>query len=107
AQLAELLGLIEQGTLSNKIAKEVLLTVLKTGKPVKEVIAESGLTQISDESELQKLAAEIVKNNPKQVEQYKGGKEAVIMFFVGQMMKATKGRANPEAAAALLKKALG
>lgn len=106
-QLAELLSLIDNGTLSNKIAKEVLLSVLKTGRQVKEVIAESGLTQINDESELLKVAQEVVKNNPKQVEQYKGGKEAVMMFFVGQMMKATKGRANPEVAAALLKKALG
>jgi aspartyl-tRNA(Asn)/glutamyl-tRNA(Gln) amidotransferase subunit B len=106
-QLAELLQLIESGTLSNKIAKEILLAVLKTGKQIKEVIAESGLTQISDEGELLKIAQEVVKNSPKQVEQYKGGKEAVMMYFVGQMMKATKGRANPEVAANLLKKALG
>jgi aspartyl-tRNA(Asn)/glutamyl-tRNA(Gln) amidotransferase subunit B len=106
-QLAELLLLIENGTLSNKIAKEVLLTVLKTGKEIKAVIAESGMTQISDEAELLKIAQEVVKGNPKQVEQYKAGKEAVMMFFVGQMMKSTKGRANPEVAAALLKKALG
>ncbi|MFA5112925.1 MAG: Asp-tRNA(Asn)/Glu-tRNA(Gln) amidotransferase subunit GatB [Candidatus Margulisiibacteriota bacterium] len=107
AQLAELLQLIEQGTLSNKIAKEVLFTVLKTGKQVKDVIAESGMTQISGEDELLKIAQEVVKNNPQQVEQYKGGKEAVMMFFVGQMMKATKGRANPEVATKLLKQALG
>jgi aspartyl-tRNA(Asn)/glutamyl-tRNA(Gln) amidotransferase subunit B len=106
-RLAELLSLIDNGTLSNKIAKEVLLTVLKTGKQIKDVISESGLTQINDEAELLKVAREVVKNNPKQVEQYKAGKEAVMMFFVGQMMKATKGRANPEAAATLLKKALG
>jgi aspartyl-tRNA(Asn)/glutamyl-tRNA(Gln) amidotransferase subunit B len=107
AQLAELMQLIEQGTLSNKIAKEVLFTVLKTGKQVKDIIAESGLTQISGEDELLKIAQEIVINNPKQVEQYKGGKEAVMMFFVGQMMKLTKGRANPEVATKLLKQALG
>ncbi len=105
-QLADLLKMIEAGTLSNKIAKEVLFNALKTGKPVKEVVAASGMTQISDEGELLKVAQEIVKNNPKQVEQYKGGKEAVMMFFVGQMMKATKGRANPELAAKLLKQAL-
>jgi aspartyl-tRNA(Asn)/glutamyl-tRNA(Gln) amidotransferase subunit B len=103
AQLAELLQLIEAGTLSNKIAKEVLITVLKSGKQIKEVIAESGMTQISNEDELQKIAQEIIKNNPQQVEQYKSGKEAVMMFFVGQMMKATKGRANPETATRLLK----
>jgi aspartyl-tRNA(Asn)/glutamyl-tRNA(Gln) amidotransferase subunit B len=106
-QLAELLQLIENGTLSNKIAKTVLFEVLKTGQAVKDVVAGSGMTQISDEAELLKIAQEVVKNNPKQVEQYKAGKEAVIMFFVGQMMKATKGRANPEVAATLLKKVLG
>ena len=105
-QLADLLKMIEAGTLSNKIAKEVLFNSLKSGKPVKELVAASGMTQISDEGELLKVAQEIVKNNPKQVEQYKGGKEAVMMFFVGQMMKATKGRANPELAAKLLKQAL-
>ncbi|MCU0641928.1 MAG: Asp-tRNA(Asn)/Glu-tRNA(Gln) amidotransferase subunit GatB [Candidatus Margulisbacteria bacterium] len=107
AELAELLTLIEKGTLSNKIAKEVLFTALQTGKPVKEIVAASGMTQISDEGELLKIAQEVVKSNPKQVEQYKGGKEAVMMFLVGQMMKATKGRANPEAATRLLKQALG
>jgi aspartyl-tRNA(Asn)/glutamyl-tRNA(Gln) amidotransferase subunit B len=106
AQLAELLGLIEKGTLSNKIAKEVLFNCLKTGKKISEIVAESGMTQISDESELLKVAQEVVKNNPKQVEQYKSGKEAVMMFLVGQMMKATKGRANPEVATRLLKRAL-
>ena len=106
-KLSEIEQLIDKGVLSVKLAKSVFVEVLKTGKQVKEVIAESGLTQISDEGELLKVAQEVVKDNPKQVEQYKAGKEAVMMFFVGQMMKATKGRANPEVAAALLKKALG
>ena len=106
AQLAEILKLIEDGTLSNKIAKTVLLEVLKTGKQVKDVIAESGLTQISNENELNKIIQEVIKNNPKQVEQFKAGKETVMMFLVGQVMKLSKGRANPALANQLLKKNL-
>ncbi|MDD4179295.1 MAG: Asp-tRNA(Asn)/Glu-tRNA(Gln) amidotransferase subunit GatB [Candidatus Margulisbacteria bacterium] len=106
AQLAEILKMIDTGTLSNKLAKDVLFQVLKTGKQVKEVIEGAGLTQISDESELTKVIEEIIKNNPKQVEQFKSGKTAVLAFFVGQVMKATKGRANPQVLNALLKKAL-
>jgi aspartyl-tRNA(Asn)/glutamyl-tRNA(Gln) amidotransferase subunit B len=95
AQLTELLAEIEKGTLSSSGAKSVLVKVLETGKAVKEVIAESGLTQISDETELAKVIDDVIKNNPKQVEQYRGGKTTVLAFFVGQVMKATKGRANP------------
>ena len=107
AQMAEILQLIDNGTLSGKMAKEVLFTVLKTGKQVKDVIAESGMTQISDEGELQKIVQEVIKNNPKQVEQFKAGKETVIMFLVGQVMKASKGKANPNLATKLLKQELG
>jgi aspartyl-tRNA(Asn)/glutamyl-tRNA(Gln) amidotransferase subunit B len=106
AQLAEILQLIDNGTLSGKMAKEVVFTVLKTGKQVKDVIAESGLTQISDEGELIKIVQAVIKNNPKQVEEYKAGKETVIMFLVGQVMKVSKGKANPEVATRLLKKEL-
>ncbi|MBU0501825.1 MAG: Asp-tRNA(Asn)/Glu-tRNA(Gln) amidotransferase subunit GatB [bacterium] len=107
AQLTEILRLIDQGTISGKIAKTVLVNVLKTGKSVKDVIADGGLTQISSEDELVKVIQETIKNNPKQVAQYKGGKTTVIAFFVGQVMKATKGRANPGLANKLLKKELG
>ena len=106
AQLAELLQLIEAGTLSNKIAKTVLSEVLKTGQQVKDVIAKSGLTQISNEDELKKIVQEVIDNNPKQVEQFKSGKETVMMFLVGQVMKLSKGRANPALANQLLKEAL-
>ncbi|MDD5593874.1 MAG: Asp-tRNA(Asn)/Glu-tRNA(Gln) amidotransferase subunit GatB [Candidatus Margulisbacteria bacterium] len=102
AQLAEILRLIDDGTLSNKIAKTVLFTVLKTGKQVKDVIAESGLTQISNEDELKKIVQEVINNNPKQVEQFKAGKETVMMYLVGQVMKLSKGRANPALANKLL-----
>jgi aspartyl-tRNA(Asn)/glutamyl-tRNA(Gln) amidotransferase subunit B len=105
-QLAELQKAIDDGTISGKIAKTILAEMLKSGKPVKEIIAASGLTQISNESELIAVIQEIIKNNPKQVEQFKSGKEAVMMFFVGQVMKATKGRGNPELVNKLLRQEL-
>ncbi|OGC22978.1 aspartyl/glutamyl-tRNA amidotransferase subunit B [candidate division WOR-1 bacterium RIFOXYB2_FULL_42_35] len=107
AKLVELIQAIDQGTISGKIAKTVLVKVLETGKSVKEVVAESGLTQMSDEGELVKIIRDVIKNNPKQLEQYKGGKTTVLAFFVGQTMKATKGRANPGMVNKLLKQELG
>jgi aspartyl-tRNA(Asn)/glutamyl-tRNA(Gln) amidotransferase subunit B len=105
-QLAEILGLIDKGTISGKIAKNVLLQVLKTGKQIKDVIAESGMTQISDEKELRGIIQEVIKKNPDPVEEYKKGKKTAIGFLVGQVMKASKGRANPGLVNKLLKKEL-
>ncbi|MEA3493264.1 MAG: Asp-tRNA(Asn)/Glu-tRNA(Gln) amidotransferase subunit GatB [Candidatus Margulisiibacteriota bacterium] len=106
-QLAEILQLIDKGTISGKIAKTVLLQALKTGKSIKDIITESGMTQISDESELVKIVREIIEKNPGPVEQYKAGKKTTIGFLVGQVMKASKGRANPGLANKLLAKELG
>jgi len=106
AQLAEILQLMDQGTISGKIAKNVLIEVLRTGKQIKDVIAESGMTQISDEKELVKTIKEVLKNNPNPVEEYKKGKKTAIGFLVGQVMKATKGRANPGLVNKLLKQTL-
>ncbi|MFH1683530.1 MAG: Asp-tRNA(Asn)/Glu-tRNA(Gln) amidotransferase subunit GatB [Candidatus Margulisiibacteriota bacterium] len=105
-QLVEMLQLIDKGTISGKIAKTVLADVLKSGKSVQDIIKEKGLTQVSDEGEIIKIIKEVIKNNPKQVEQYKGGKKAVMGFLVGQVMKASKGRANPGLANKLLTKIL-
>lgn len=107
AQLAELLQLIDKGTISGKIAKTVLAQVLKTGGSIKDIIAESGMTQISNEDELVKIVKEVIKNNPGPVGQYKAGKKTTIGFLVGQVMKASKGRANPGLANKLLVKELG
>jgi len=106
AQLVELLQLIDKGTISGKIAKTVLPKVLQTGKQIKDVISESGMTQISNEDEIVNIVKEVLKNNPGPVEQYKSGKTTVIGFLVGQVMKATKGRANPGLANKLLKQQL-
>ena len=97
-KLAELLNLVDQGTISGKIAKDVFEEMFATGKDPKDVIAEKGLIQISDTGELEKLAIEILAQNPGSVADYKGGKEKALGFLVGQIMKATRGKANPKLA---------
>ncbi|HTY13972.1 MAG TPA: Asp-tRNA(Asn)/Glu-tRNA(Gln) amidotransferase subunit GatB [Candidatus Omnitrophota bacterium] len=105
-KLAEMLEMIDKGTISGKSAKTILVEMLKTGKTVHDIVKEQGLTQISDEGELIKIVEEVIKQNPKQVEEFKSGKETVIMFLVGQVMKASKGRAKADRAQELLRKKL-
>ncbi|MBI3698497.1 MAG: Asp-tRNA(Asn)/Glu-tRNA(Gln) amidotransferase subunit GatB, partial [Acidobacteria bacterium] len=95
AQLAELVRLITAGTLSGKLAKEIFPKMFASGRSASDILEAEGLQQISDTGEIEKLADEILAANPKQVEQYKGGKKGVLGFFVGQVMKATRGQANP------------
>jgi aspartyl-tRNA(Asn)/glutamyl-tRNA(Gln) amidotransferase subunit B len=80
--------------------------MLNTGKTVHNIIKEKNLVQISDEGEIIKIIEEVIKNNPTQVDQFKAGKDPVIMYLVGQVMKASKGRAKPDAVQSLLRKAL-
>jgi aspartyl-tRNA(Asn)/glutamyl-tRNA(Gln) amidotransferase subunit B len=104
--LADLIRLIDEGTISGKIAKEVIDEMYKTGKPAVTIIAEKGLVQITDEGELVQAITEVIAANPKQLEQYRSGKDKVFGFFVGQVMKATQGKANPQLLNDLLKKML-
>jgi aspartyl-tRNA(Asn)/glutamyl-tRNA(Gln) amidotransferase subunit B len=104
--LAELLTLIGKGTISGKIAKTVFEEMYKTGKSAAQVISEQGLVQVSNEDELRAIAAKVLADNPKPVADYRGGKMGVIGFLVGQMMKATRGRANPELAQRLIREEL-
>ena len=104
--LAEMIALIDKGTISNKIGKEIIVEILQTGKSVSEIIKEKGLTQISDEGEIVKIVQDVIKANPAQVDQFKAGKDAVIMFLVGQVMKASKGRAKPDAVQKILRDCL-
>jgi aspartyl-tRNA(Asn)/glutamyl-tRNA(Gln) amidotransferase subunit B len=104
--LAELVKLIESGAISGKIAKEVLPAVAAGEGSPREIVDKRGLLQISDEGALRPIIAEIVKANPKQHEQYKAGKTSLFGFFVGQAMKQTKGKANPQMVNDLLKKVL-
>lgn len=94
--LAELLSLIESGTISGKIAKEILPELLTKGGSAKELVAQKGLTQISDPKALESTIDEILAANPKELEQYRNGKTKLLGFFVGQVMKKTSGRADPQ-----------
>lgn len=105
-QLAEMLKLIDNGTISGKIAKTVFEEMYRTGKSADEVVREKGLTQISDESALEKAVDEVIAKHPAEVERFRGGDEKLIGFFVGQVMKATRGKANPQMVNEILKKKL-
>ena len=95
-QLKELTDLIEKGTISNKIAKDIFPEIIESGNSAIKIVEEKGLTQINNTDEIASLVKELVEKNPKQVEEYLGGKEKVLGYFVGQIMKTTKGRGNPE-----------
>ncbi len=105
--LGELVGLIAKGEISGKLAKEIFAKMCETGDSARAVMDREGLKQISDSGALAAIVAEVLAANPKQVEQYKSGKTAVAGFLVGQVMKASKGQANPAAVNALLKETLG
>ncbi|WP_405223514.1 Asp-tRNA(Asn)/Glu-tRNA(Gln) amidotransferase subunit GatB [Lentisalinibacter sediminis] len=106
AGLAQLLDRIADGTLSGKLAKQVFEAMWAGEGDADAVIGAKGLKQITDSGEIQRIVQEVLAANPEQVEQYRGGKTKVIGFFVGQVMKATKGKANPGEVNRLLKAAL-
>jgi aspartyl-tRNA(Asn)/glutamyl-tRNA(Gln) amidotransferase subunit B len=105
-QLAGMLKLMEKGTITGKIAKTVFEKMVASGKDAESIVKEEGLTQVADEGELLKIALELVAANPKGVEDWKAGKAAAAQWFVGQMMKVTRGRANPQLALKLVTEAL-
>ncbi|MBZ0233408.1 MAG: Asp-tRNA(Asn)/Glu-tRNA(Gln) amidotransferase subunit GatB [Deltaproteobacteria bacterium] len=104
--LAELIGLVASDVISGKIAKDVFATMCKTGERAGFIVQRDDLRQISDASVLRPLCEKIIADNPKQVAQYRGGKDSLLGFFVGQLMKATEGKANPSLSADLMKKLL-
>ncbi|QYR20721.1 Asp-tRNA(Asn)/Glu-tRNA(Gln) amidotransferase subunit GatB [Paenibacillus sp. sptzw28] len=93
--LGEMIGLMEKGTISSKIAKTVFKEMLESGKRPQQIVEEQGLVQISDEGAIAEVVSRIVEANPQSVEDFKAGKEKAIGFLVGQVMKETKGKANP------------
>ncbi|RSK47634.1 Asp-tRNA(Asn)/Glu-tRNA(Gln) amidotransferase subunit GatB [Bacillus canaveralius] len=93
--LAGMIKLIENGTISSKIAKQVFKDLIETGGNAENIVKEKGLVQISDEGALLKIIHEVLEANPQSIEDYKNGKAKAIGFLVGQIMKATKGQANP------------
>ena len=104
--LASMIALIEDGTISGKIAKDLLPELFDTGKSAKALVEEKGLVQISDTSELEAVARDIIASNAGPVADFRSGKEKALGFLVGQMMKATKGKANPQMANDIIRKEL-
>lgn len=106
SDLAGLLKLIAEGTISGKIAKKVFAIMWKDGGSAADIVKEQGLVQISDTNELQALVEKVVSENPKAIEDFKAGKKKAVGALVGQIMKATKGKANPRVINELLNKKL-
>jgi aspartyl-tRNA(Asn)/glutamyl-tRNA(Gln) amidotransferase subunit B len=104
--LAGLITLIDQGTISNAIAKDVFAKMYESGRAAADIVAAEGLAQIGDEGALVAVVQEVMTANADAVAQYRGGKQTTFGFLVGQVMKASKGRANPKLASELLKRAL-
>ncbi|MFT9848845.1 Asp-tRNA(Asn)/Glu-tRNA(Gln) amidotransferase subunit GatB [Aneurinibacillus sp. REN35] len=104
--LGQLITLIEKGTISNSIAKKVFKEMVDTGKAPETIVEEKGLVQISDEGAIKQMVDEVVARNPQAVEDFKAGKEKAIGALVGQVMKASKGKANPGVVNQLLRDAL-
>lgn len=105
--LAELIALIEKNTISNNIGKQIIIDMMKTGEKASKIVESRGLSQISDEGAIKEICQKVVDLNPDQVEKYRAGKVQLLGFFVGQVMKETKGRANPKAVNDLMKEILG
>jgi aspartyl-tRNA(Asn)/glutamyl-tRNA(Gln) amidotransferase subunit B len=104
--LAELLELVDGGTISGTMAKTVFDTMYETGKAAAEIVQEKGLRQISDENALVTAIEQVLANNPKEVSEFRAGREKLLSFFMGQVMKATQGKANPQAVNKLLREKL-
>ena len=94
--LAELIKLIEKGTISSKIAKDVLAVMFEKAEEPSKIIEANGWVQISDEGAIKEVVKKIIEANPASVQDFKGGKEKALGFLVGQAMKETKGKANPQ-----------
>ena len=105
--LAELITLIEKNTISNNIGKQIIIDMMKDGTKASEIVEKRGLSQITDTSAIKDICQKVVDANAAQVEAYRGGKVQLFGFFVGQVMKETKGRANPKVVNELLKEILG
>ena len=100
--LAGLMALVEKGTITSNSAKTVLSEMFATGRSAPELVKERGLAQVSDEEALSQIVEEVVLANPEQVARFRAGKETLLQWFVGQVMRATRGKANPQVVAALL-----
>jgi len=98
-----MIELINNKTISGKIAKTVFADMFKSGKTAVDIVKEKGLVQVNDVSSIEAFVDKAIAGNPSQVEEYKSGKKAVLQYFVGQVMKLSRGKANPQAVIKLLK----
>jgi aspartyl-tRNA(Asn)/glutamyl-tRNA(Gln) amidotransferase subunit B len=96
AHLAQLIELVDSGLISGKIAKTIFEEMAKSGRPPKEIVEEKGLVQVSDAGAIEEVVSKVLENCAGEVEDYQNGKTKLFGFFVGQVMKATKGKANPK-----------
>lgn len=106
-QLGGLIALISNNTISGKIAKDVFAEMMATGKDAAAIVEEKGLKQVTDSGAIEKIVDEVIAENPDNVEAYRGGKDKLFGFFVGQVMKKSAGKANPDMVNDLLKQKLG
>ena len=106
AALGGLIDLVADQTISGRTAKDVFDEMFETGKPAAEIVKAKGLTQITDRGAIEAAIAKVIADNPGQVDKYKAGKEGVVGWLVGQVMKATGGKANPKMVNELLRKEL-
>ncbi|HZM85511.1 MAG TPA: Asp-tRNA(Asn)/Glu-tRNA(Gln) amidotransferase subunit GatB [Blastocatellia bacterium] len=104
--LAAMIKMIDSGGISGKMAKDVLVRMYQTGRTAEEIVSEMGGSQVSDEAAIREFVDRAIAANPKQLEQYRAGKTSLVGFFVGQVMKLSSGRANPQVVNDVLKKAL-
>ena len=107
AALAELVNIVDKGLISAKIANDIFADLMRSGEMPEAYVKAKGLVQISDSSELEAAVDKVLADNPAEVEAYRGGKTKLMSFFVGQIMRATKGKANPALVNELLQKKLG
>jgi len=105
-KLSELLSLIEDGTISGKLAKGIFSEMALSGKGAREIVSEKGIKQISDLDEIEKIISEVIEKNPGETSRYKAGEHKLLGFFVGQVMKLTQGKANPQLVNETLKRRL-
>ena len=104
--LSEMLSMVKAGTISGKIAKDVFEEMYQTGERPETIVKEKGWNQILDEGEIERAISKAMETNPKQVEDYRNGKDKLFGFFVGEVMKQTQGKANPKLVNDILKKKL-
>jgi aspartyl-tRNA(Asn)/glutamyl-tRNA(Gln) amidotransferase subunit B len=106
-RLVSLLQMVDKGTISLKVARDIFPELYSSGKTPEQIVQEKRLTQVSDEGALEKMITDVLTTNPAQVAQFKEGKQQVLGFLVGQVMKVSGGKANPGKVNELLRKKLG